>query len=433
MKLQFDTRAVKPKLFYLIIIAAMAVAAELILLSAESPARIRMAVIVLVLFFLALIFALLNAFLKQLQYNPYSYNTIIYAGFGLFCLFLLVTHIYLAARCFDESQIITRKHIFYVLFYSAKNYMILTAPFLLVFSIFLFASNVSLIRHEGRRFVNILGILLSVLLITGEAAVIFVDYMAGAFSLEYLSDAFSKEAVRKVLETITGNNSVSRVNAAQSDILQTITGLVAVLYLYFECMIIGTIIADAIVIRYVPERNKDFLIILGCGIRKDGTPTPLLKGRVDLAKGFRNRQLQETGKPAAFVVSGGQGPDEVQSEAASMRDYLITQGVRPEEIITEDQSKSTAENMRFSKEKIDAVNPNAQVAYFTTNYHVFRAGLKARRVKMRAQGMGAKTRWYFWPNAAVREFVGLITEHRLKQGLLLGGLMLGYLLLSFQV
>ena len=66
------------------------------------------------------------------------------------------------------------------------------------------------------------------------------------------------------------------------------------------------------------------------------------------------------------------------------------------------------------------------VAFATTNYHVFRSGLMARRVKMRAVGMGAKTKWYFWPNAAVREFVGILTDHRLKQALILGGLVLFY-------
>ena len=75
--------------------------------------------------------------------------------------------------------------------------------------------------------------------------------------------------------------------------------------------------------------------------------------------------------------------------------------------------------MRFSKQIIDGLRNNAKVAFFTTNYHVFRAGLKARRVHMDARGMGAPTRWYFWPNAAVREFVGLLTEHRGKQAAVL--------------
>ena len=113
-----------------------------------------------------------------------------------------------------------------------------------------------------------------------------------------------------------------------------------------------------------------------------------------------------------------------------MKNYLVSRGVLEDQIIEEDKSRDTEENMRFSKEKIFSRDPGAKVAFFTTNYHVFRAGLKARRVKMRAQGMGAGTRWYFWPNAAVREFVGLLTEHRGKQGLILLALVSAYTALT---
>ena len=43
-------------------------------------------------------------------------------------------------------------------------------------------------------------------------------------------------------------------------------------------------------------------------------------------------------------------------------------------------------------------------------------------MKLRAQGIGADTKWYFWPNAAVREFIGLLSEHRGKQALILLGI-----------
>ena len=75
-------------------------------------------------------------------------------------------------------------------------------------------------------------------------------------------------------------------------------------------------------------------------------------------------------------------------------------------------------------------DPNAKVAFSTTNFHVFRSGLLARRVKMRAEGMGAKTKWYFWPNAAVREFVGLLTRHRFKQAAILLSLVAAYIALT---
>ena len=45
--------------------------------------------------------------------------------------------------------------------------------------------------------------------------------------------------------------------------------------------------------------------------------------------------------------------------------------------------------------------------------------------------MGSETRWYFWPNASVREFVGLLTEHRGKQILVFGGMLAVYTVLTF--
>ena len=195
-------------------------------------------------------------------------------------------------------------------------------------------------------------------------------------------------------------------------------------------MLIGAIIADVIAALYRPEPDKDFLIILGCGIRSDGTPSPLLKGRIDRAIAFAADQKEKTGKDLMYVTSGGKGPDEVISESASMKRYLMEQGIPEEQIIEENRSGNTYENMQYSKEKIGAVNPRGKVAFSTTNYHVFRSGLCARRVKMRAQGMGADTKWYFWPNASVREFVGLITEHRGKQALIFCGVILVYAALT---
>ena len=48
--------------------------------------------------------------------------------------------------------------------------------------------------------------------------------------------------------------------------------------------------------RHNPDYDKDFVIVLGAKIRKDGTLTPLLKARVDRAIKFGNEQKENTGK-----------------------------------------------------------------------------------------------------------------------------------------
>ena len=195
---------------------------------------------------------------------------------------------------------------------------------------------------------------------------------------------------------------------------------------------VGAILASLIAVKYEPAPDKDFLIILGCGLRKDGTPTPLLRGRIDRAIAFYKNQKEKTGKTLTFITSGGKGPNEVVSESASMKRYLMEQGIPENMIIEEDRSTNTFENMKYSKEKILAVDPEMKgnIAFSTTNYHVFRSGLYGRRVKMPIVGMGAKTKWYFWPNAWVREFVGLLTEHRLKQAIIFGCLIVSYAVMT---
>ena len=202
---------------------------------------------------------------------------------------------------------------------------------------------------------------------------------------------------------------------------------------YLETVLIATIATAVKAARHEPAYDKDYMLILGCQLMPDGTLTPLLRSRADRALAFAEKQKEATGKDLVFVPTGGQGADEIQSEAAAMKTWLTAHGVPDEQIYMEDRSTNTHENMLYSKQIISQIRPGAKIAFFTSDFHVFRAGLKARQVKMRAVGMGSPTRWYFWPNASVREFIGLLTEHRVKQSCVLLGLTAVYVLLTILV
>ena len=413
--MRFDTRDKKPKVWNVgALTLVLGVVLSALWISGGEERAAEMSIVVAV-YLLAVIVLLIRAFFLQLRYNPYSYNTIIYMGFSLFLIVALLMQIYLTRQMIRYPVEYGSSAILGILLGSAKNYMILTFPFLFFFSAALCVSNVSLIRHEGFRGVNVLGIILSFLLIGGVVFIFFFDYAVSGSQREVM-------------------------------IHDLIANLFASVYLYFECMLLGVMVADAIAVRYEPEPDKDFIIILGCGIRKDGTPSPLLRGRIDRALAFAEKQKTLTGKDPVFITSGGQGPDEPISESEAMKRYLLEQGIPEERILEEDRSTDTMENMAFSKRIIlqrvrpgkeaprgywpSLDDPETKIAFSTTNYHVFRSGLCARREKMRAVGMGAKTKWYFWPNAAVREFVGLLTAHKLKQGLVLGGMIVFYVVLT---
>ena len=396
---EFYTRNKKPTLRLLLTLTAASAVIVAILLATGGEKFSAAVCITASVYFLCAAIALLRAFRQQLQYSPYSYNTIFYIGFALFAISVMLEFVNLSVYMIRDPDIYRGFTLIHTLLGSAHNFMFYSFPFIAVFSLMLCISNISLIRHEGLRVVNLLGIALSFILVGGFILLFSFDYYASGSATEVM-------------------------------IHDLFTNLFAAIYLYFECMMIGTVIASAVTSRYEPKKEMDFLIILGCSLRKDGTPTPLLKSRIDRALKFYEEQTQLTGKEAVFVTSGGQGADEAVAESTSMKRYLTENGISPKRIIEEDRSTNTLENMKYSKEKIDEIDPNAKIAFSTNKYHVFRSGLLADSLNVRVTGIGASTKWYFWPNAAVREFAGLISKQKVRQLTILALMIVFYAVLT---
>lgn len=158
------------------------------------------------------------------------------------------------------------------------------------------------------------------------------------------------------------------------------------------------------------RRKVDFVVVLGAGLLEGTRVSSLLAGRLD-----RARAAFAAIEPAPFiVVSGGQGPDEVVSEARAMADYLVAAGVPGERILLEDRSATTFENLAFSRDLMAARRPGSRCVVVTSNYHVLRAALTARRAKVNGQVIGSRTAAYFLPSAILREFAAVLAEHRIK-------------------
>ena len=98
------------------------------------------------------------------------------------------------------------------------------------------------------------------------------------------------------------------------------------------------------------KRDFDYVIIHGSGLKKDGTVTKLLKDRCDKAI----EVYRKDPTPPILVPSGGQGADEVCSEAKAIKNYLLSQGIPEEKIKMEDKSTTTWENLKFSKMLIES-------------------------------------------------------------------------------
>ncbi len=263
---------------------------------------------------------------------------------------------------------------------SAQTFMRWTAVIVAFFALLTAVSNLVLIRHEGLRAANMLGIGVAVLLVGGALLGIQLSYSRFTFPM------------RNVL-----------------------CNVYAGLFVYFECLLAATVVRAAEAGRHEPAYDKDYVVILGCRIRPDGTLYPLIRGRVDRAVAFMRAQLAATGKRAILVPSGGQGADEPMSEAEAMARYMREQGVPEDGILIEDRSRTTKENLRFSRALLSDEEKEKRTAFSTSSYHVCRGGILANEMGWNIDGMGSHTKWYFWPNAFLREFIGLMAESWIQQ------------------
>lgn len=112
--------------------------------------------------------------------------------------------------------------------------------------------------------------------------------------------------------------------------------------------------------------NVNTMIILGAKVNKDGV-SKTLKLRLDKAI-----EYYKINKNINIIVSGGQGSDEISTEALAMKNYLIKNGVSQDKIIMEDKATTTLENIIFSKRIMHDMNLKGKVLIITSDYHLFR-------------------------------------------------------------
>lgn len=326
-----------------------------------------------------IVFLLIKSLIKSMKNNMYSYKNVTYLGLIIFLGFAFISNI---LSIYNYRGVINTIE---SVINMSSLFSQVALPIIFIIFIFVTISNIKLIIKEGFSIRNLLGLLLGLfILILTIAPIILGEILQRATWI----DVHNENGIALYIERFIENYS-------------------HIIVAYLECMLIGTIILGIKSALHTPKYDKDYIIILGCKIRNDGTVTPLLKARVDKAIKFRNKQKEVTNKDLVFIASGGQGKDEVISEGLAIKNYLLTQGIKEKEILLEDKSTTTYENIKYSKELI---KKDSNLALSTTNYHVFRACEIAYNQGVKVEGIGANTKPYFWINAFVREFVATLSR-----------------------
>lgn len=128
------------------------------------------------------------------------------------------------------------------------------------------------------------------------------------------------------------------------------------------------------------KKDVDCILVLGAGVRADGTPSKMLKDRLD-----KTIELYDSGVSETIIVSGDHRTKDYD-EVNTMKNYLIDAGIPSECIFMDHGGLSTYDSMYRAK-NIFSVK---KAIIVTQKYHMYRAIYVAKSFGIDAYGVSAK-------------------------------------------
>ena len=146
--------------------------------------------------------------------------------------------------------------------------------------------------------------------------------------------------------------------------------------------------------------DVDCVLILGAGLKPDGTPNKMLQERLD--KGI---ELYKSGIAKKLLLSGDNGQVEYD-EVNAMKTYVIDAGIPPEVIFLDHAGFSTYESVYRARD-IFQVN---KLIIITQKYHLFRALYIAKGLGLDVYGVVPDIRQY--SGQTYREFREILARNK---------------------
>jgi uncharacterized SAM-binding protein YcdF (DUF218 family) len=118
-------------------------------------------------------------------------------------------------------------------------------------------------------------------------------------------------------------------------------------------------------------------VVLGGGIRADGSPTPSTVARARAAA-----HLAQKRPDLAIIVSGshGEGPPAPRTEAAAMADLITAAGIAPRRVFREERSRDTLGNAIEVASRFLSKIPPRPIYLVSSPFHLERALVAFRHV-----------------------------------------------------
>ena len=126
-------------------------------------------------------------------------------------------------------------------------------------------------------------------------------------------------------------------------------------------------------------QNMDCILVLGCGVRDDGTPSDMLRDRLD-----RGLELYFSGVAPKLIMSGDHGRTDYD-EVNVMKQYAVDRGVPSEDVFMDHAGFSTYESIYRARDIFGVKG----MVIVTQEYHLYRALYLASRFDMEAYGVSS--------------------------------------------
>jgi vancomycin permeability regulator SanA len=131
--------------------------------------------------------------------------------------------------------------------------------------------------------------------------------------------------------------------------------------------------------------DVDCILVLGCGVRADGSPSDMLYDRLR-----RGVELYEAGAAPKLLMTGDHGRENYD-EVDVMKSFAVDAGIASENVFMDHAGFSTYESMYRAKEIFQA----KKVIIVTQQYHLYRAIYIAESLGLEAYGVAADYRSYY--------------------------------------
>ena len=161
-----------------------------------------------------------------------------------------------------------------------------------------------------------------------------------------------------------------------------LAGVLAVLGI--NLWVTGTVKDRILTQEQAATLDADCIIVFGCQVRNDGTPSHMLEDRLK-----RGVALYEAGAAPKLLMSGDHGT-KGYDEVNTMKGYAIDAGVPTEDIFMDHADFSTYETVYRAKEIFGA----EKIILVTQEYHLYRAMYIAEAMGLEVYGVAADYRSY---------------------------------------